>query len=67
MMRGKGPSQRGVRGGIRSKIRIVLDCDFIIMTRNRGHWIPVKKSAFLSHLSPSGQAVPISHGGTGVK
>ena len=61
MMRVKGPSLWGVRGGIRSKTRIFLEYGFIIMTRRRRHWIPVRKSAFLelpSTICPSGTDLP---------
>ena len=67
MTRRKVPSWWGVRGGIIIKIRMVLEHDFIIMTRRRGYWISVKKSTFLIRLPSSGQAVPISQGGTGAK
>ena len=63
----KVPSRREVRGGIISKIIIVLQRDFITMTRIRGHWILVKRTDFLIHLPPSGQVVPNSQGGTSVK
>ena len=56
----KRSESTGVRGGIRIKIRIVLEHDFIIMAWSRGHWIPVNKLAFLSRLPPSGPAVPMS-------
>ena len=36
-MRGKVPFCREVRRGIRIKMRIVLECGFIIMMRSRGH------------------------------
>ena len=57
----KGKKWRGVRGVIRSKIRIVLERDFLIMTQSRGHWIPLKKSSYFEPPStfwPSNTHLP---------